>query len=59
MIPCCIYLLSTHLEGVPELGAEYHDEPVEASEENHDGHKPVGHDIIASLNLVTALHYDM
>jgi hypothetical protein len=39
------------MEGVADLDAEDHDEPVEAGEEDYDGDEAVGHDVIAGLHL--------
>ena len=40
-----------YLECVFDLCAEDHDEPVEAGEEKDDDDEPVGHDVVARLNL--------
>ena len=40
-----------YLECVFDLCAEDHDEPVEAGEEEDDDDEPVGHDVVARLNL--------
>ena len=40
-----------YLECVFDLCAEDHNEPVEASEEEDDDDEPVGHDVVARLNL--------
>ena len=40
-----------YLECVFYLCAEDHNEPVEAGEEEDDDDEPVGHDVVARLNL--------
>ena len=36
---------------ISDLITEYHDEPIEASEEKNDDNEPVRHDVVACLHL--------
>ena len=44
-----------YLECVFDLCAEDDDEPVEAGEEEDDDDEPVGHDVVARLNLPSVI----
>ena len=40
-----------YIKSISNFLAEYHDEPVETSEEEDNDNEPIGHDLVKSFNL--------